>query len=70
VFDVSGAGDTVIATLAACYAAGAPMPRATELANLAGGIVVGACRILRWACRIIAPERWLQHYGHHQKMTA
>lgn len=41
VFDVSGAGDTVIATLAASYAAGATMPLATELANLAGGIVVG-----------------------------
>lgn len=41
VFDVSGAGDTVIATLAASYAAGAPMPKAVELANLAGGIVVG-----------------------------
>lgn len=41
VFDVSGAGDTVIATLAATYAAGAIMPLATELANLAGGIVVG-----------------------------
>jgi D-beta-D-heptose 7-phosphate kinase/D-beta-D-heptose 1-phosphate adenosyltransferase len=41
VFDVSGAGDTVIATLAATYAAGAPMPLATELANLAGGVVVG-----------------------------
>lgn len=41
VFDVSGAGDTVIATLAATHAAGAPMPLATELANLAGGIVVG-----------------------------
>ncbi len=41
VFDVSGAGDTVIATLAATYAAGAPMALAAELANLAGGIVVG-----------------------------
>lgn len=41
VFDVSGAGDTVIATLAATHAAGAAMPMATELANLAGGIVVG-----------------------------
>ncbi len=41
VFDVSGAGDTVIATLAATYAAGAAMPLATELANLAAGIVVG-----------------------------
>ena len=41
VFDVSGAGDTVIATLASTYAAGAPMTLAAELANLAGGIVVG-----------------------------
>ncbi|MES2984615.1 MAG: D-glycero-beta-D-manno-heptose-7-phosphate kinase [Pseudomonadota bacterium] len=41
VFDVSGAGDSVIATLAAAHAAGAPMAAATELANLAGGIVVG-----------------------------
>lgn len=41
VFDVSGAGDTVIATLAAAYAAGAPMAQAAELANYAGGIVVG-----------------------------
>lgn len=41
VFDVSGAGDTVIATLAAAYAAGATMANASMLANLAGGIVVG-----------------------------
>lgn len=41
VFDVSGAGDTVIATLAACFAAGAPIAQAVELANYAGGIVVG-----------------------------
>lgn len=41
VFDVSGAGDTVIATLAAAYAAGSSMPGAATLANLAGGIVVG-----------------------------
>lgn len=41
VFDVSGAGDTVIATLAAAYAAGTNMANAALLANLAGGIVVG-----------------------------
>lgn len=41
VFDVTGAGDTVIATLAAAMAAGLPMPEATALANLAAGIVVG-----------------------------
>lgn len=41
VFDVTGAGDTVIGTLAAAMAAGLSMPEATALANLAAGIVVG-----------------------------
>jgi D-beta-D-heptose 7-phosphate kinase/D-beta-D-heptose 1-phosphate adenosyltransferase len=41
VFDVSGAGDTVAATLAAALAAGAPLRDAAELANVAAGIVVG-----------------------------
>ena len=41
VFDVSGAGDTVVATLAAALAAGAPLRDAAELANVAAGIVVG-----------------------------
>jgi D-beta-D-heptose 7-phosphate kinase / D-beta-D-heptose 1-phosphate adenosyltransferase len=40
VYDVSGAGDTVIATLAACMAAGLQQETAVELANLAAGIVV------------------------------
>lgn len=41
VFDVSGAGDTVIATLAACLANGYDIRKAVEVANLAAGIVVG-----------------------------
>lgn len=41
VFDVSGAGDTVIATLAVMFAAGAPMVDAMRWANHAAGIVVG-----------------------------
>ena len=41
VFDVSGAGDTVIATMAACLAAGLQAQTAVELANLAASIVVG-----------------------------
>ena len=41
VFDVTGAGDTVIATLAIALAAGQPVEAAAALANLAAGIVVG-----------------------------
>ncbi|WP_232313980.1 D-glycero-beta-D-manno-heptose-7-phosphate kinase [Ralstonia sp. A12] len=41
VFDVSGAGDTVIATLAASLGAGLSLPNAVVLANRAGSIVVG-----------------------------
>ncbi|MBI3513010.1 MAG: D-glycero-beta-D-manno-heptose 1-phosphate adenylyltransferase, partial [Proteobacteria bacterium] len=41
VFDVSGAGDTVIATLAAALGAGVALPEASMLANVAAGIVVG-----------------------------
>ena len=41
VYDVTGAGDTVIATLAAALATGASMTEAAVLANQAAGIVVG-----------------------------
>ena len=41
VFDVSGAGDTVVATLAASLAAGLPIEVAARLANIAAGVVVG-----------------------------
>lgn len=40
VFDVSGAGDTVVATFAAALSVGASMEAAMELANLAAGVVV------------------------------
>ena len=41
VFDVTGAGDTVIATLAAMLGAGVPLRDAMPIANRAGSIVVG-----------------------------
>ncbi|WP_136418357.1 D-glycero-beta-D-manno-heptose-7-phosphate kinase [Herbaspirillum sp. ST 5-3] len=41
VYDVSGAGDTVIATLATMLGAGMSIAEAVEIANRAGGIVVG-----------------------------
>ncbi len=41
VFDVTGAGDTVVASLGAALAAGVPLEQAVSLANIAAGIVVG-----------------------------
>jgi len=41
VYDVSGAGDTVIATLGVLMAAGAPLADAVRIANEAAGVVVG-----------------------------
>jgi len=41
VYDVSGAGDTVIAVLGTLLAAGLPLREAVRWANVAGGIVVG-----------------------------
>ena len=41
VFDVTGAGDTVLSTLALAAAAGAPLADAAMLANTAAGVVVG-----------------------------
>ncbi len=40
VYDVSGAGDTVMSTLTLALAAGAPIERAVTLANVAAGVVV------------------------------
>ena len=41
VYDVSGAGDTVVATAATLVAAGASLPQAISIANQAAGVVVG-----------------------------
>jgi D-beta-D-heptose 7-phosphate kinase/D-beta-D-heptose 1-phosphate adenosyltransferase len=41
VFDVTGAGDTVLSVLALASTAGAPLPDAARLANIAAGVVVG-----------------------------
>jgi len=51
VFDVSGAGDTVIATLAVALAGGARMKEAVQLANRAAGIVVG-----KFGTAVVTPE--------------
>ncbi|MCB4757721.1 MAG: PfkB family carbohydrate kinase [Elusimicrobia bacterium] len=41
VFDVTGAGDTVVATFTLARATGAPPYEAAQIANFAAGIVVG-----------------------------
>jgi D-beta-D-heptose 7-phosphate kinase/D-beta-D-heptose 1-phosphate adenosyltransferase len=61
VFDVSGAGDTVLATLAASIAAGLSWTDAARLANVAAGIVVGKVgTAVAYANDIV---RALQHDG-------
>jgi bifunctional ADP-heptose synthase (sugar kinase/adenylyltransferase) len=57
VSDVSGAGDTVIATLAVALASGARMKEAVQLANRAAGIVVG-----KFGTAVVTPE---ELFGHH-----
>jgi D-beta-D-heptose 7-phosphate kinase/D-beta-D-heptose 1-phosphate adenosyltransferase len=41
VYDVTGAGDTVMGALSLALAAGATMPEAAVIANFAAGVVVG-----------------------------
>lgn len=55
VYDVSGAGDTVIATLAVMLALGQSLTEAVTVANRAGGIVVG-----KLGTAIVTPEELFQ----------
>ncbi len=51
VYDVSGAGDTVIATVGTLLAAGASLPDAVRIANQAAGIVVG-----KFGTAVVTPD--------------
>jgi len=55
VYDVSGAGDTVVAAFALATAAGLSHPEAVELANRAAGIVVG-----KMGTATVSPEELLE----------
>ncbi|MDB5862537.1 MAG: rfaE bifunctional protein [Betaproteobacteria bacterium] len=55
VFDVSGAGDTVIATLGVMLARGAGLEEAVRLANRAAGIVVG-----KFGTAVVRPDELLE----------
>ncbi|TAN76336.1 MAG: D-glycero-beta-D-manno-heptose-7-phosphate kinase [Magnetospirillum sp.] len=64
VFDVSGAGDTVVATLAAAIASGASLLEGAHLANVAAGIVVGKVgTAVAYAEEVVAAL-------HHDDLTA
>lgn len=57
VFDVTGAGDTVIGTFSLGLAAGCSMQQAAEIANLAAGVVVGIV-----GTAVATSEQVLEHY--------
>ena len=59
VYDVSGAGDTVIATLGVKLAAGAAFPEAVRAANVAAGIVVG-----KFGTAVVSPEELAAAQAH------
>jgi len=60
VYDVSGAGDTVVATLAAALASGASLGDASRLANVAAGIVVG-----KVGTATVSSEELESSFNHH-----
>ncbi len=62
VFDVSGAGDTVMAVLAAALGAGASLHDAARLANAAAGIVVG-----KVGTAVIHPQELFQAVHNEEK---
>ena len=59
VFDVTGAGDTVVAVLGAGLACGLSLPDATALANVAAGIVVG-----KLGTATVSPAELIAHLSH------
>lgn len=65
VFDVTGAGDTVIATFAAAVAAGVSFVDAAKLANAAAGIVVGRIGTTRITAEMLAEFIASEDHAHH-----
>ena len=59
VFDVSGAGDTVVATLAASAAAAVPWVEAARLANIAAGITVAKTGTVSMIGESVASTTWV-----------
>lgn len=70
VFDVAGAGDTVIAVMAAAVAAGCDYPMAATLSNLAGGVVVGKVGTATVRRGELAAAVWTGEAGQREKVAA
>lgn len=64
VYDVTGAGDTVVSNVAAAYAAGAPLEQAVLLSNLAAGIVVGKLGV-----ETVSPYELRSALQHYQRQS-
>ena len=64
VFDVSGAGDTVVAALALARAAGADLESAARLANRAAGVVVG-----KLGTAIVSPDELLDDWSAENRLV-
>lgn len=69
VFDVTGAGDTVIATLATCLATGIDFTEATQLANIAAGIVVSKLGTASVSAKELSQALDAQSPAHHSILT-
>ncbi len=65
VFDVTGAGDTVIATLAAALSAKEPLEHAVSLANVAAGIAVGKLGTASVSVSELEQRLWEQRLSEH-----
>lgn len=70
VFDVAGAGDTVIAVMAAAVAAGCDYPMAATISNLAGGVVVGKVGTATVRRGELAAAVWTGEAGQREKIAA
>lgn len=68
VFDVSGAGDTVVATLAAARAAGVELAASARLANAAAGLVVG--KVGTATATVAELEDYLETHGSGERKAA
>ena len=71
VYDVSGAGDTVVATLAACMGSGATLLESARIANVAAGIVVAKIgTAVAYAAEVVSALHHDDLWGAENKVLA